>query len=72
MRMKRRSNAIEVTFKGKLEASDTCITECNKENFVTALKEQVGFYGLHFLFFMHDTSGEISSLVEDARLFSLL
>ena len=51
MLMKRRSDATAITFKGNLEVSETCITEYDKENFITALKEQVAFYELHSLFF---------------------
>ena len=71
MLMKRRSDATAITFKGNLEVSDTCITEYDKESYLTALKEQVGFYGLHSLFSMPDSSGKMHSLVDDAHLFSL-
>ena len=71
MLMKRRSDATAITFKGNLEVSGTCITEYDKESYLTALKEQVGFYGLHSLFSMPDSSGKMHSLVDDAHLFSL-
>ena len=71
MLMKRRSDATAITFKGNLEVSDTCITKYDKESYLTAHKEQVGFYGLHSLFSMPDSSGKMHSLVDNAHLFSL-
>ena len=71
MLIKRHSDATAIIFKGNLEVSETCITEYDKENFITALKEQVAFYGLHSLFSMPDSSGKMHSLVEDAHLFSM-
>ena len=37
------SNIGTVTFKGNLEVSNDCITKYDKETFLIALKEQVGF-----------------------------
>lgn len=54
-----------------MEVSDTCIIEYDKEHFLMALKEQMGFYGLHSLFSMPDISRKTYSLVEDACLYSL-
>ena len=42
-----RNDVTEILFKENLEISTPTITEYNKEEFVTALKEQVSYYGLN-------------------------
>ena len=66
-----RQNASSVSFKGNLETPDNYTNEYDKDGFVTALEEQVAFYGLHNLFSIPDSNGLMHSLVQDCHLFDL-
>ena len=57
--------------KENLENHATCINDYDKEEFGTALKEQVGFYGLQTMYSIPDRNGSIRSLLVDTRLFDL-
>ena len=41
-----RQNTSSITFKGNLDTSANCTNEHDKEGFITALEEQISFYGL--------------------------
>ena len=49
-----RMDALKIKFHGKLETAANCTTKYNKEAFLTALKEQVQYYGLQNFFAMPD------------------
>ena len=66
-----RQNASSVSFKGNLETPANCTNEYDKDGFVTALEEQVAFYGLQNLFSIPDSDGVMHSLVQDCHLFDL-
>ena len=69
--MKRNSDAASITLKGNLEINVPCVTEYDKEEFVTALNEQVGYYGLNSLFSIPNMTETIHSLIDNAHIFSL-
>ena len=66
-----RQSAASVTFKGNLETPSNCTNEYDKEGFITALEEQVAFYGLQNLFSIPGSNGTMHSLVQDCHLFDL-
>ena len=45
-----RQSTTSVTFKGNINTSSNCTNEYNKEGFITALEDQVAFYGLQKTF----------------------
>ena len=68
--MTARSNASAITFHGNLETPSKCITEYDKEGFVTALKEQVTYYGLQSFVSIRDANNKMNPLVENAHMFN--
>ena len=66
-----RQNASSITFKGNLDTPVNCTNEYDKEGFITALEEQISFYGLQNLFSIPDSNGVMRSLVQDSHLFDL-
>ena len=69
--MTQRNDVTAISFKGNLEISTPTTTEYNKEEFVTALKEQVSHYGLNLLFSMSDSAGKAHELTENSHLFNI-
>ena len=70
--IKRCSDTTSIKFNGSIEINISCITEYNKEEFITKLNEQVGYYELNSLFSMPDRTGTMHSLIDtNTHLFSL-
>lgn len=69
--MDARTDATKLKFHGKLETSADCTTEYDKEEFLTALREQVNYYGLQNFYAMPDEDGKMRNLIVDSHLFDL-
>eukprot|EP00979_Chaetoceros_neogracilis_P007259 scaffold1521_cov271-Chaetoceros_neogracile.AAC.67 len=69
--MDARTDSFKIKFHGKLETTPDCTTEYDKEEFLTALKEQVNYYGLHNFFAMPATDGTMHNLLSSSHLFEL-
>ena len=66
--MTRRNDVTAISFKGNLEISTPAITEYDKEEFVTVLKEQVSYYELNSLFSMADSAGKAHNLTTEKMM----
>ncbi len=69
--MSKQNKAKAISSKDKLEISQPTSTEYNKEEFITALKEQVSYHGLNSFFSMSDATSTVFNLTEIAHLFNL-
>ena len=69
--MNYQSDSSSITFKGNLEISLPTVTEKNKEEFITTLKEHISYYSLDSIYSMSDAIGNVYPLIDNAHLFSL-
>ena len=52
-------------------SGSTSKTELDKEHFFETLKDKVAFYGLHNVFYLLSTDGDMMSLLIDSHAFCL-
>ena len=60
-----------IEFNGNLETSCTDITELDKYQFITAVKEKVRYYGLHNFFYLRGPDGKLCYLLNRAHAFTV-
>ena len=58
-------------FNGKLETLCTDITELDKDQFITAVKEKVRYYGLHNFFYLRGPDGKMCYLLDNSHAFTV-
>lgn len=71
--MSARNDSTYIKFNGKLEVSSatTEAAELDKEQFISALKDKVNFHGLQTFFYMPDTTGKMTSLMDEYHALTL-
>ena len=58
-------------FNGKLETLCTDITKLDKDQFITAVKEKVRYYGLHNFFYLRGPDGKMCYLLDNSHAFTV-
>ena len=68
--LSQQDNTQYLKFKGKLDMASVGASELDKHQFMTKVKKNMRYYGLHTWFYLPDNDGVMRFLLEDVHLFT--